>query len=86
MVRCLDFTLERCEGKPVWGPRGGVEFVLDPKLQGQGIGKEAYRRTLQGLIQRMSGVCEHNRQSAVLNLAAKLGREMVRFACVPGAR
>ena len=25
---------------PFWGPRGGVEFVLDPKLQGQGIGKE----------------------------------------------
>ena len=65
---------------PFWGPRGGVEFVLDPKLQGRGIGKEAYRRTLQGLIQKGCPVYMGTTANpAVLNLAAKLGREMVRF-------
>lgn len=65
---------------PLWGPRGGVEFVLDPKLQGRGIGKEAYRRTLLGLVQNgcpvYTGVTAN---PAVLHLGAKLGREMIRF-------
>jgi len=65
---------------PLWGPRGGVEFVLDPQLHGRGVGKEAYRRTLQGLLERGCPVfkgCSSN--PAVLLLAARMGRRVESF-------
>ena len=78
VVGCFGSTV--VVDNPFWGPRGGVEFVLDEKLRGRGIGKEAYRRTLQGLIDKgcpwYKGATAN---PAVIHLAAKMGREMVGF-------
>lgn len=71
---------------PFWGPRGGVELVLDAKLRGRGLGKEAYRRILKGLLEKGCPIYKGvTANPSVLHLAAQMGREMVGFHVRAGA-
>ncbi|MCA9538278.1 MAG: GNAT family N-acetyltransferase, partial [Myxococcales bacterium] len=64
-------------GNAFWGSTGGLDLVLDPEIQGQGVVKTAYRRVLERLVAEGVAVFKGGTsQPAVLALGRRMGRVM----------
>ena len=62
---------------PLWGPRGGLEFIFDEKFCGRGLVKTAYRIGLEGLIDAGLPVYKGaTAQPAVMSLGQLMEREL----------
>lgn len=62
---------------PCWGTIASVEVMLDPEIQGRGVGRDAYREMLHAMeaahISVFRGGTSH---PAVLRLSERMGREV----------
>lgn len=61
----------------LWGPRGGLEIIIEPQYRGRGLAKTAYRLTLEGLHEKKLPVYKGaTAQPAVMALSKIMGRQL----------
>lgn len=72
---------------PFWGAMASVEVMLDPEIQRQGVGREAYREMLLAMetanIEVFRGGTSH---PAVLKLSERMGRQLRAWEVRAGER
>ena len=72
-----NFGSELATQNPLWGPRGGLEIIFEPKYRGQGLMKTAYRLMLEGMQSKNIPVyVGATAQLPVMALGKIMGRHM----------